>query len=305
MSTDQLDIARPADLTELVDAVGTTGPVVAFGTGSHQHLGGAPALSIPRVGAPSGIITYDPAEMTVRCGAGTRVGELDAVLAASGQHCPIDVVDPRRTVGGALGVGRSGMRRLRYGALRDLVLEVRFVSASGALAKTGGPTVKNVSGYDLGRLLVGARGTLGVIGEVVLRCLPRPDESRWFAGTCDPFALRRSLFRPTTLLWDGTTTWLCLEGSAAEVRAEAQVAGLDEVPGPPPIPATGRRSIRPREIRGLTPPFVAEVGIGIVHLDAPVTDEPAPAEVDLHAEVKAHLDPDDRFAPGRRLWGPP
>ncbi|MEM8903187.1 MAG: FAD-binding protein [Actinomycetota bacterium] len=302
-TSEPLQIDRPADLDELVAAVGSAGLVVALGSGSHQDVGGVPDAAARRVVAPAGVRSYDPAEMTVRCSAGTTVAELDEVLGAAGQMCPLDPVDRTRTVGGVLGLGRSGPRRLRHGPIRDLVLQVRFVSAWGELSTAGGPTVKNVSGFDLCRLLVGSLGTLGVLGEVVLRCLPRPPEARWFAGTADPFALRDRLHRPSSILWDGTTTWLLLEGSAAEVRAEATVAGLDEVAGPPPMPSAGRRSVRPRELRDLRGSFLAEVGVGVVHLDGPVAGRPAPAEVLLHDEVKRLLDPDGRFAPGRELWG--
>jgi NAD dependent epimerase/dehydratase family enzyme len=81
---------------------------------------------------------------------------------------PLDPVDPERaTVGGVLAVGESGIRRLRYGPVRDTVLEVRFVNAAGKVVKAGGPVVKNVTGYDLCRLLVGSVGTLGFLAEVV------------------------------------------------------------------------------------------------------------------------------------------
>ena len=74
----------------------------------------------------------------------------------------------------SLAVGHSGIRRLGWGPVRDTVLEVRYVSADGRLIKGGGPTVKNVSGYDLPRLFVGSLGTLGIIAEVVLRTRPVP-----------------------------------------------------------------------------------------------------------------------------------
>ena len=82
------------------------------------------------------------------------------------------------TVGGVLAVGLSGHRRLRYGPLRDRVLEVRFVTADGRLVKGGGPTVKNVSGFDIPRLLVGSFGTIGVLVQVILRCQPAPEVRR-------------------------------------------------------------------------------------------------------------------------------
>ena len=120
----------------------------------------------------------DPAgEMTVWCGAGTPVDEVDAALAEHGQASR-----SRRlgTVGGALAVGHSDIRRLGYGPVRDVLLQARYVSAAGEVVKAGGPTVKNVSGFDLCRLLVGSRGTLGFLGEVILRTRPRPIHEQWF-----------------------------------------------------------------------------------------------------------------------------
>ena len=81
-----------------------------------------------------------------------------------------------------MAVGRSGLRRLGYGPVRDALLQARYVSAAGELVKAGGPTVKNVSGFDLCRLLVGSRGTLGFIGDVILRTRPRARFEQWFRG---------------------------------------------------------------------------------------------------------------------------
>ena len=89
---------------------------------------------------------------------------------------------PGGTVGGALAVGRCGIRRLGDGPVRDTLLQARYVSAAGEVVKAGGPTVKNVSGFDLCRLLVGSQGTLGFLGEVILRTRPRPAASQWFAA---------------------------------------------------------------------------------------------------------------------------
>ena len=106
------------------------------------------------------------------------------------------------------------------------------MSAEGRLVTAGGPTVKNVSGFDLCRLLVGSLGTLGLIGEVVLRTRPRPAAERWLAGEADPFALLRRLHRPASMLWDGTTTWVLLDGHPADVEAQAGLCeGLAPVEG--------------------------------------------------------------------------
>ena len=83
------------------------------------------------------------------------------------------------------------------------MLQVRYVSAAGEVVKAGGPTVKNVSGFDVCRLLVGSRGTLGFLGDVILRTRPRSRHEQWFSGAVDPVETMTRLYRPTSVLWDG------------------------------------------------------------------------------------------------------
>jgi len=268
-------------------------PVVAVG-GCTQFT---PPEGVRQVRAAAGIVAYEPAEMTVRVRAGTTVAELDAALAEHGQMVPLDPRVPEQaTVGGVLAAGESGVRRLRYGPVRDTLLEVRFARADGRVVKAGGPVVKNVSGFDLCRLMVGSRGTLGVITEVVLRVRPRPAVSRWLMGAADPFAVRRKLARPSSILWDGDVTWVLLEGHPSDVAAEA--AGLGpafvDSAGPTALPPH-RWSMRPSELRGLegSGEFVAEVGVGTVHRNE--RQPPRPLHP-LHERVRMQFDPDRRFA---------
>ena len=275
-------------LNEFAAEVGAEGVVVPVGGGTHW----TPVGEGRRVRAPAGVVAYEPAEMTVRVGAGTVVAELDAALAEHGQMVPLDPVDPTRaTVGGVLAEGVSGIRRLRWGPVRNTVLEVRYVSAEGRLVKSGGAVVKNVSGFDLCRLMVGSWGTLGVLAEVVLRVQPLPPVSQWFTGT------PQAVHRPSCVLWDGTTTWVLLEGHPADV--EAQRAGLEPIDGPPPLPPH-RRSMRPSQLRSLTGTFTAELGVGTVHVPDPV-EPAAPDRADLHRRVKELFDPTGRMNPGRRV----
>jgi glycolate oxidase FAD binding subunit len=204
-------------------------------------------------------------------------------------------------VGGVLAVGRSGILRLGQGPVRDALLQAGVVTASGDVVKAGGPTVKNVSGFDLCRLLVGSIGTLALLGEVILRTRPRPAVRQWLAGAADPFDVRRRLYRPASILWDGVTTWVCLEGHPADVLAQSGlVPELREVEGPPPLPSGGRRSLPPGELRGLSGTFVAEVGVGVVHLpEAPPPRVVDPAVAALHRRLKAGFDPSGRLNPGR------
>ena len=291
-------------LDEFAAEVGSEGPVAVVGGRTQWEVGGAPAPGTREVRAPAGIAAYEPAEMVVRCGAGTTVADLDAALGEHGQTAALPDW-PGATVGGVLAVGHSGLRRLRLGPVRDTLLEARFVSAQGRLVKAGGPVVKNVSGFDLCRLLVGSLGTVGLLAQVVLRVVPRPAVSAWFTQAgADPFEVRRRLHRPSSILWDGTSTWVLLEGHAGDVRAE--VGGLPgswaDADGPPALPTGGRVSMRPAELRGLTGTFVAEVGVGIVHTDRPApVRQLDPVVAELNQRIKATFDPEGRLNPGRSV----
>src|ERR1700680_3231253 len=137
-----MDLTGPRSEAEVQATVASADAVVAVGGGPHREVG-APVVAATPVGAPRGIVTYDPAELTVTVWAGAPLGDLDAALAAENQECALHGRDATGTVGGLLSVGLSGHRRLRYGPLRDRVLEVRFVTGDGRVVRGGGPTVKN------------------------------------------------------------------------------------------------------------------------------------------------------------------
>jgi glycolate dehydrogenase FAD-binding subunit len=284
------------------------GPVAAEGGRTQWDVGLVvpDALAAARaVRAPAGVVAVEAADMTVRVRAGTTVADLDGALAEVGQTVALPDW-PGATVGGVLAVGRSGIRRLGWGPVRDTVLESRSVAAEGTVVKAGGPTVKNVSGFDLCRLFVGSLGTLTLLAEVVLRTRPLPAAERWLAGEADPdpFALAARLHRPAAVLWDGTTTWVLLDGHPADVEAQARLAGLPEAPdgGPPDLPPH-RWSLRPSDLDWLAnhpEPFVAEVGVGVVHRSVPQPERTVdPAVVALHRRLKRVYDPGGRLAPGR------
>jgi glycolate oxidase FAD binding subunit len=121
----------------------------------------------------SSLLSYDPAELVATVEAGMTCAELDAVLAEHGQEWPVDA-DPTATIGGVVAAGASSPRRLRVGPVRDSILGLEFVTGDGRLIRGGAHTMKNVSGYDLPRLMTGSLGTLGVIASVDLRLRPRP-----------------------------------------------------------------------------------------------------------------------------------
>lgn len=282
------------DLSEFAEEIGTDGPVTIAGLATR----GGPVQGVRPVMAPSGIVAVSADEMTVRCGAGSPMIELDDALDAVGQSVAIP---PTGTLGGALAVGHSGIRRLGYGPVRDTVLQVRYVSAAGEVVTAGGPTVKNVSGFDLCRLLVGSRGTLGFLGEVILRTRPRSRYEQWFSGHGDPWAILRTLYRPTSVLWDGERTLVLLEGDQRDVRDQAVLAGLQPADAPGDLPTGGRWSLPPSELATLpgTGRFVAEIGVGIVHHEHPPPVRPVdPAVVELHRRIALEFDPTDRMNPG-------
>ncbi len=247
------------------------GPVCVRGGATQWSIGGQPWPDVREVRAPAGVITYQPAEMTVRAGAGTTLAELHAALAEHRQTTVLAGA-PDATVGGLLAVGRNGIDSPRHGAVRDALLEARYVAADGRLITAGGPTVKNVTGFDLCRMLVGSLGTLGLLGEVTLRTRPLPQADIWVAGTVDPFTLVDRLYRPAAVLWDGTTTWVHLEGYTEDIAAQTAIcrsSGCVEVAGPPPLPPERVVGL-PAALRGMTlagTAVVAEVLTGVLHTD--------------------------------------
>lgn len=282
------------DLNEFAEEIGRDDPVTVAGLATR----GGPVDGVRPVMAPVGIDRFTPDEMTIQCGAGTPMEVLVGELAAFGQTVAIP---PSGTVGGALAVGRSSIRRLGYGPIRDTLLQARYVSAAGEIVKAGGPTVKNVSGFDLCRLLVGSHGTLGFVGEVILRTRPVAAYEQWFTSTTDPDVLLQNLYRPVSILWDGDTAWILLAGHPDDVAEQAAENGL--VAGDPPstMPSGGRWSVPPREIRSVagTGRFVAEVGVGIVHHERPAPPRSTdPTVIELHRRIKARFDPTGRLNPG-------
>ncbi len=121
------------------------------------------------------VLAYEPDDQTIGVEAGMSLAELQALLAANGQMLPLDLHRPEAaTLGALVATGADGPRRPGYGILRDWVLGLTIVEADGAVSRLGAQVVKNVSGFDLVKLLVGSHGTLGVIAAVRLRVFPRP-----------------------------------------------------------------------------------------------------------------------------------
>ncbi|GAA4321438.1 glycolate oxidase subunit GlcE [Pigmentiphaga soli] len=123
-----------------------------------------------------GLIDYQPSELVLTARAGTRLAEIESVLAAQGQMLAFEPPHfaPGATLGGAVATALSGPRRASAGGVRDFVLGTRLLDAQGRVLRFGGEVMKNVAGYDVSRLLAGSLGTLGVILDVSVKVLPLP-----------------------------------------------------------------------------------------------------------------------------------
>lgn len=222
------------------------------------------------MGLHTGIVSYEPSDLVVTVRAGTRVEELNAALAEHRQECPIE--GPGSTVGGRIASGLSGVRRLGAGALRDWLLGARIITAAGTAAVLGGRTVKNVTGYDLPRLLCGSWGTLGVLAQVTLRVRPIPFFQAWYATDATPAEVLRALYRPAAIVRTRERTHVLLEGHPDDCAGQAARAAMTEAPAPH-LPAGARLAVPPARIQDILARIpgdcAAEVGVGIIHADPP------------------------------------
>ncbi len=192
-------VAAPASTAEagaLLRAAADLGlTVVSRGSGSRLHWGAPPTSCdlIVDTRRLDRILEHAAGDLVVTVQAGVGIDDLARVLAAAGQrlaldptgigqHTPAD--NAAGTVGGLIATGAAGPLRYRYGSPRDLLIGITVVRADGAVAKSGGKVVKNVAGYDLGKLFAGSYGTLGLITEATFRLHPKPETSTWITLAC-------------------------------------------------------------------------------------------------------------------------
>ncbi len=132
--------------------------------------------------ALTGIVDHQPGDMTLVARAGTPIVKIQATVTSDATHRQRLMLDsvggPAATLGGVLSTRAAGPRRTRYGTPRDIVIGARYVTGDGLIAKTGGTVIKNVAGYDVAKLLIGAHGSLAIITEVAVKLHPVPDVAR-------------------------------------------------------------------------------------------------------------------------------
>jgi len=265
----------------------------------------------------SRMLEYQPADLTCRVEAGMRLTDLQATLAAQGQRLPLDPPRPERaTVGGMVAANANGLGRARYGTVRDWVIGIAVAYPSGKVARAGGKVVKNVAGYDLMKLHIGALGTLGVVAEVNFKVQARPEAQATVLGHFDAAlpaigaatSLARQYLAPSAaIVIDRHVLWACgltadwrwalalkLEGYGREVDAARDLAvravrdAGGRVEGQD-IPAAFWDAARdwsapPDEVvllRAITPVGKLPAVVAAIPADAQTLSQPASGIVDL------------------------
>jgi glycolate oxidase FAD binding subunit len=346
-------VARPGSTDEVAAVLRVATAhglrVVARGAGTKLDWG-APAEAVDLVldcARMDAVLEYNPADLVIRAQAGTRIAAVAEVCAAHAQQLALDPVvegDPgTATLGGTIAANASGPLRFSRGTCRDLLIGVTVVRADGTVARSGGKVVKNVAGYDLGKLYTGSFGTLGVITEAVFRLHPLPAR-RLFAVAefADPdeacaaaARVRHAQLAVAALELDRpspdaplTVAALVTGAGGAEGRTAraAQALGggatvTDEQPawwGTPPWPAAGtalkvavRLSALPKMLDALPAAVRGSVGAGVLHAGLPADTPTDTIAALLHTLRERLAAPDGSVvvlrtpAPGGLdLWGP-
>lgn len=212
------------------------------GSGSKDFYGEAvPKHSLLDTRAYHDVVAYDPAELvlTVRCG--TPLKEVEAVLAEKNQMLPFEPphFGEQATIGGCVAAGLSGPRRAFAGAVKDFVLGAKLMNGQGEWLNFGGQVMKNVAGYDVSRLLAGSMGTLGVIGEISFKVLPRSVAEASVRFELDEDAARRQMNewmgQPLPLsasFWHNGILTVRLNGAQAGVDAALARIGGERLADP-------------------------------------------------------------------------
>jgi len=214
------------------------------GGGTKMGLGNPPRrvdliLSTARM---NGIIEHVPGDQIARTQAGLRLQDLQESLAESYQMLGVDPPEEGATIGGVVAANASGLRRLRYGTVRDLIIGIKVVLADGTVAKAGGKVVKNVAGYDLSKLFTGSLGTLGIIAEANFRLHPIRESARTVFVKVDDYkeipdvaqALTHSSFSQFVLdalemRWENDRGVIAALFEGIEPAAEAQSSAAAEL----------------------------------------------------------------------------
>ena len=213
-------------------------PVRIRGGGTKDFYGETPLGVVFDTGAYTGIVDYEPTELVITARAGTPLAEIEQAMASRGQMLAFEAPHfaSGATLGGAIAAGLSGPRRPYAGAVRDVVLGVRMLDGRGDDLRFGGRVMKNVAGFDVARLMCGALGTLGLLTEISIKCLPLPrcEATRAFELTVDEAISRvnewgRQPLPVSATCFVGGRLWVRLSGAEPAVQAAVSRIGGDAV----------------------------------------------------------------------------
>jgi glycolate oxidase FAD binding subunit len=250
---------RPSSVVEaerIMQAAASDGRTLAFaGGGTELGYGNPPERidTLVRTDRLNAIVEYAPADMIVTVEAGLTLAQLQTTLAPQRQRLALDSPLPERaTLGGLIATNGFGPLRARFGTLRDLIVGITIVRADGTRARGGGKVVKNVAGFDLPKLMVGALGTLGMIATATFKLHPLPETSRWLRVVvptargvgefCSAIVARR--LEPSAVLafrtgrafemgvlFEGFAAGVDDQSAALAALADARTYSIDEAPG--------------------------------------------------------------------------
>jgi glycolate oxidase FAD binding subunit len=258
------------------------------------------------------VLEHEAGDLTAVVEAGVRVRDLNERLAEHGQMLALDPPG-NPTVGACIAANLSGPRRHRYGTARDLVIGVTVVLADGTIASSGGKVVKNVAGYDLGKLFCGSEGRLGLVARVALRLHPKPEAAGTLVTPVESAAeaavkVRAVLRAPVApsavdVLWPGRLAAL-FEGGRRGVEEQlgivrSLVGGVEDdsvwsAVEERQASAGGRLAFAPGALAdtlGGLDEAVVRVSAGVAYVPTPVADPRDPAEIALAERVRAQFDP--------------
>ena len=227
---------------------------LVWGGGTHQGYGGRldPVVVLSTAGLDR-IVDFQPEDLTVTVEAGVRVVDLESQLAEQGLTAALPERPGEATVGGVVAAGISGWRRARYGPTRERLLEVVLVTGDGRRVRGGGRVVKNVTGFDIPRLVTGSFGSLGVIVQVCLKLWPLPS-ARGTVTVADGDGALAAAYRPQAVVECDGSTRVFLGGTPEEVEGQAAAIGSPAAEGwdwPGDLDGEVRWSLRvpPSELR--------------------------------------------------------
>ena len=223
-------------IAQVLSANESLEPLCIRGGGTKQFYGHESHGVTVDMSSVTGIIDYEPSELVITACAGTLLSDIERVLDGENQMLAFEPphFDKNSTIGGVVAAGLSGPRRPYTGAVRDFVLGIRCLTGQGAVLKFGGQVMKNVAGYDISRLMTGAMGTLGILLEVSLKVLPKPEFDSGFIGRMDFIqaldkmnTLARQPLPLSAAAYEGDNLLVRMSGRKSAVEAAGKKLNMD------------------------------------------------------------------------------